>query len=128
MVIFANGDVFEETAVYGGTETYQSAQRKTLDIVIAADKITLEQAKAIWQDSSATAEITIRGDGGLKLSVQPNYTIPMELKIDTLDDTEVVHIKLAQKSALEIAQEQQAADISALDEAVLEIGTLLGGE
>lgn len=52
----------------------------------------------------------------------------MALTLDTLNDEQVVHIKLAQKSALELMQEQHSADISALDAAILEIGELLGGE
>ena len=127
MVIFANGKMFEETAVYGAAETYQSAQRKTLDVVIAADKITLEEAKALWQDSSATSEITIKDAAGTELSVQPNFSIPVELKLDTQDGVEVIHIKLAQKSALELAQEQQAADINDTQLALIELADLVAG-
>ena len=59
MIIFKNGKQLETTAVYGGTETYQSAQRKTLELMIPADALTLDEAKAIWQDRNATSEITV---------------------------------------------------------------------
>ena len=85
MIIFKNGKQLETTAVYGGTETYQSAQRKTLELMIPADALTL-------------------------------------------DGADVIRMKLAQKSDMEITQEQHSADISALDAAILEIGELLGGE
>ena len=57
----------------------------------------------------------------------------MELKQHTLRPTEdstleVITIKVAQKSALEIAQEKQAVDISACEAAILDIGVILGGE
>lgn len=131
MVTFANGASYETTAIYAATAEFQGAKRDTLDIVIPADKITLDEAKAIWQDSSATSEITINytdDAGSAKTGVHINYTLPMTLTLDTLNGVEAVHIRLAQKSALEITQEQHSADISALDAAILEIGELLGGE
>lgn len=134
MITFANGKAFETVAVYGGKEVYQEARRDTLDIVVEADLITLDEAKTIWQDADATSELTItyvenvNGKTVSKTSVYVNYTLPMALALDTLNGVQVVHIKLAQKSALEIMQEQHSADISALDAAILEIGELLGGE
>lgn len=114
------------TAVYGGTETYQSAQRKTLELVVLADELTLDEAKAIWQDSAATAEITVEDNG--ESSVQLNFTLPVSLTLSQMDGADVIRMKLAQKSTLEIMQEQHGEDISALDAAILEIGELLGGE
>lgn len=131
MVTFSNGKSYDTVRIMGGSETYQGQQRRTLAISIAADLITLEEAKALYKDADALSEITTETDG--EIGVQLNYTIPVELKQYTIRPTEdstleVITIKVAQKSALEIAQEQQAADISALDAAVLEIGELLGGE
>lgn len=131
MITFANGARYETTAVYAAAAEFQGAKRDTLDIVIPADKIALDEAKAIWQNAEATSEITINytdDDGNAKTGVHINYTLPMALTLDTLNDEQVVHIKLAQKSALELMQEQHSADISALDAAILEIGELLGGE
>lgn len=126
MIIFKNGKQLETTAVYGGTETYQSAQRKTLELVVSADELTLDEAKAIWQDSAATAEITVEDNG--ESSVQLNFTLPVSLTLSQMDGAGVIRMKLAQKSALEIIQERHGEDISALDAAILEIGELLGGE
>lgn len=126
MIIFKNGKQLETTAVYGGTETYQSAQRKTLELVVAADELTLDEAKAIWQDSAATAEITVEDNG--ESSVQLNFTLPVSLTLSQMDGADVIRMKLAQKSTLEIMQERHGEDISALDAAILEIGELLGGE
>lgn len=126
MIIFKNGKQLETTAVYGGTETYQSAQRKTLELVVSADELTLDEAKAIWQDSAATAEITVEDNG--ESSVQLNFTLPVSLMLSQMDGADVIRMKLAQKSTLEIMQEQHGEDISALDAAILEIGELLGGE
>ncbi len=126
MIIFKNGKQLETTAVYGGTETYQSAQRKTLELVVSADELTLDEAKAIWQDSNATSEITVEDNG--ESSVQLNFTLPVSLTLSQMDGAGVIRMKLAQKSALEIMQERHGEDISALDAAILEIGELLGGE
>mgnify|MGYP000095666460 FL=1 len=126
MIIFKNGKQLETTAVYGGTETYQSAQRKTLELVVSADELTLDEAKAIWQDSNATSEITVEDNG--ESSVQLNFTLPVSLTLSQMDGADVIRMKLAQKSTLEIMQERHGEDISALDAAILEIGELLGGE
>ena len=126
MITFNDGRQLETTAVYGGTETYQSAQRKTLELVVSADELTLDEAKAIWQDSNATSEITVEDNG--ESSVQLNFTLPVSLTLSQMDGADVIRMKLAQKSTLEIMQERHGEDISALDAAILEIGELLGGE
>ena len=126
MVIFANGRQLETIAVYGSSMSFQNAQRSTLELVVSADKITLDEAKSIWKDAEMTAEITITD--GNETSVHLNYTLPVELKANSLDGVDVVRIKLAQKSNIEIAQEKQATDIAACEAAIIDIGELLGGE
>ena len=106
MIIFKNGKQLETTAVYGGTETYQSAQRKTLELVVSADELTLDEAKAIWQDSNATSEITVEDNG--ESSVQLNFTLPVSLTLSQMDGADVIRMKLAQKSDMEITQEQHS--------------------
>lgn len=126
MVTFANGRQLETIAVYGSSMSFQNAQRSTLELVVSADKITLDEAKSIWKDAEMTAEITITD--GNETSVHLNYTLPVELKANSLDGVDVVRIKLAQKSNIEIAQEKQATDIAACEAAIIDIGELLGGE
>ena len=126
MVTFANGRQLETIAVYGSSISFQNAQRSTLELVVSADKITLDEAKSIWKDAEMTAEITITD--GNETSVHLNYTLPVELKANSLDGVDVVRIKLAQKSNIEIAQEKQATDIAACEAAIIDIGELLGGE
>ena len=125
MVTFNNGKQIETVAVYGGTETFQSAQRKTLEIVVSAELLTLDDAKAIWQDSGATSEMTIESDG--QTSVQLDFTLPVSLTLNTLNDTPVVRMKLAQKSALEIEQEKQAQDMDDVNAALCELAALIDG-
>ena len=125
MVTFNNGKQIETVAVYGGTETFQSAQRKTLEIVVSSEMLTLDEAKAIWQDSGATSEMTIESDG--QTSVQLDFTLPVSLTINNLNGAEVVRMKLAQKSALEIMQEKQAQDISDNEAALCELAALIDG-
>lgn len=126
MVTFANGRQLETIAVYGSSMSFQNAQRSTLELVVSADKITLDEAKSIWKDAEMTAEITITD--GNETSVHLNYTLPVELKANSLDGVDVIRIKLAQKSNIEIAQEKQATDIAACEAAIIDIGELLGGE
>ena len=129
MITFANGASYETTAVYAAAE-FQGAKRDILDIVIPADKITLDEAKAIWQNAEATSEITINytdDDGNAKTGVHINYTLPMALTLDMLNDKQVVHIKLAQKSALEITQEKQAQDMDDVNAALCELAEIVAG-
>lgn len=130
MVIFANGTGYETVHILGGSENYQGQQRKTLSISIAADLITLDEAKALYKNAAALSEITVETAG--EVSIQPDFTIPMEIKLSELktgedETTEVVTIKLAQKSALEIAQEQQAADINDTQMALIELADMIAG-
>lgn len=125
MVTFKDGRKINTISAIGGAETFQAAQRKTLEFVISADELTLDQAKAIWKDSELTSEMTVEHGGAS--SVQLDFTLPVALTLLELDGQEVIRMKLAQKSALEIMQEKHSADITALDEAILEIGELLGG-
>lgn len=124
-ITFKNGQTYETNAVYGGREIYQASQRDTLDIVIPADKITLEEAKVLWQDSSATSEITVEGSG--ESSVQLNFTLPVSLTLNQMDGKDVIRMKLAQKSALEIGLEKQAQDIKDNEAALCELAALIDG-
>lgn len=125
MIKFANGKTLETIAVYGGTMEYQNARRSCLEIVCAADELTLDEAKVLYKNSAATSEITVEADG--ETSVQINFTLPVELKLTVLNGTEVICMKFAQKSALEIAQEQQAADINDTQLALIELADMISG-
>lgn len=132
-ITFKDGKSYETVAVYGGNETYQESRRDTLDIIIPADKITLEEAKALWQDAAATSEITINysvtedGKPIAKTGVHINYTLPVSLTLGELDGAQVVRIKLAQKSALEIALEKQAQDMDDVNAALCELAEIVTG-
>ena len=133
MVTFANGLNFETTVIYAVPADFQCAKRDTLDIAIPADKITLDEAKAIWQNSNATSEITITYEELVdektvtKTGVHINYTLPMALTLDVLNGERVVHIKLAQKSAMELTQEKQAQDMDDVNAALCELAELIAG-
>ena len=129
MVTFKNGSSYNEVAIYGAKTTYQSAERDTLDIVLSAEDITLDEAKKLWQNADATSEITIdySDEETTKSSVHINYTLPMALTLDSLNGVEVVHIKLAQKSQLELTQEKQAQDIDDVNAALCELAEIAAG-
>lgn len=133
MVTFANGLNFETTVIYAVSADFQGAKRDTLDIAIPANKITLDEAKTIWQNADATSEITITYEELVdektvtKTGVHINYTLPMALTLDVLNGEQVVHIKLAQKSALELTQEKQAQDMDDVNAALCELAELIAG-
>lgn len=130
MITFANGASYETIRVLGSSENCQGQQRKTLAISIAANLITLDEAKALYKNEAALSEITVETDG--ETSIQPDFTIPLEIKLSDLktsedETTDVVTIKLAQKSALEITQEKQAADINDTQLALIELADMISG-
>ena len=148
MITFANGKSYEQVSVLGAVQSFQGQLRNTLAIKFLATAITLAEATELYKDEDALKEISISEtytEPGLdseghtvdiertRGSVQLNFTLPVELtlsteKISPTESAEVVTLKLAQKSALELAQERQAVDIAACEAAIIDIGTLLGGE
>lgn len=133
MVTFHNGESYETIRILGGAETYQGQQRKTLEFDFDSETITLDKAKALFKDADALSEITVETDG--ESSVQLNFSLPLELMLTTKrkrlnleSDDEIIVLRVAQKSALEIAQKKQATDIAACEAAIIDIGELLGGE
>ena len=148
MITFANGKSYEQVSVLGAVQSFQGQLRNTLAIKFLASVITLAEATELYKDEDALKEISITetyaeteldSDGNpvnierTRGSVQLNFTLPVELtlsseKISPTESAEIITIKLAQKSALELAQERQAVDIAACEAAIIDIGTLLGGE
>lgn len=96
------------------------------EIIRSHEKYMDKEYYPVYAREALTAEITVTD--GAETSVHLNYTMPVELKANLLNDVDVVRIKLAQKSDLEIAQEKQATDIAACEAAIIDIGELLGGE
>lgn len=129
---FKNGKQFETIAVYGGGMTYQNANRDTLEIRVAAENATFDELKAIYTSAGALSEIEITdtaGENGEAVqSLHLNYSIPVELALREADGAQTWCMKIAQKSALEIAQEQQAADINDTQLALIELAGMMGGE
>lgn len=146
-ITFANGTTIETGfAPIGSTATFQSAYRKTLELRLPASEISFEEIKTLYTDSTAMSEITVT-EWGKQEQVDPenpeqtvevdvvvgqslhlNFTLPMELTLKNIDGTDLWLVKMAQKSELEIAQEKQATDIAACEAAIIDIGTILGGE
>ena len=142
MVTFANGKTLETIAVYGGSMQYQDAQRKTLEIVCAVSALSLDEAKGLWTDAAATSEITVAetitnpvtvntdsGDMTVSVktetvqSVHVNFTLPVELRMDSAG----LHIKLAQKSALESAGRKNAGKRGYIMDSSIIVALIGGG-
>lgn len=127
MVKFANEKSLETIAVIGGTTQFQNAQRATLEIRAACDETNFEELRAIYTDSKALSEIEVNdGNGGQ--SLQLDFTLPMELSLKDIDGEQLWCMKLAQRSALEIEQEKQAASINDTQLALIELAGMMGGE
>lgn len=132
MVTFKNGESFSTIRILGGMETYQGQQRRTLELDFDSSAITLDKAKEIFKSADMLSEITVETDG--QSSVQLNFSLPLELILTTKrkrlcmdSDDELIAIRVAQKSALEIAQEQQAADINDTQLALIELAEIISG-
>ncbi len=126
MVTFANRKSIETIAVIGGTTQFQNAQRATIEIRSARDETNFEELRAIYTDSKALSEIEVNdGNGGQ--SLQLDFTLPIELSLKDIDGEQLWCMKLAQRSALEIAQEKQAASINDTQLALIELAGMIGG-
>jgi len=87
--------------------------------------LTLERAAELSKKADALSQITITdGENG---SVHNDYTLPVSVTLTKRDEAPVVIIKLAQKSVLEIAQEQQAAELNNTQMALIEIAGMIEG-
>lgn len=125
MVKFKNGVKFDTIAVYGGSMNFQSANRDTLEFRIAEGDADFDSVKAIFCDEDALSEITVIE--GEVSSVHLNYTLPVELALREIDGSSMWCMKLAQKSALEISLDRQAADINDTQLALIELASLVSG-
>lgn len=128
MITFANGQTFNTIRIFGAKKTYQGMERDTLAISIPFTDITLDEAKTLWKSAEATAEITITTDE--QTNVLLNYSMPIELVVEPLEvsdkeSVEVVTLKLAQKSDLELTLEAQAVDIQDTQVALMELAELV---
>ena len=129
MIKFANGTTYSAIGVYGGEMTHQSARRRTLEILIATDKATFDELSALYSDTAALDSITtIDDENPESANMHLHFTIPVSLGLKDFDGEQVWSMKVAEMSALELAQEKQATDIAACEAAIIDIGELLGGE
>ena len=124
----------------GGTATYQSAYRKTIEYRIPYDVMTFENIEKLYTDPSAMCKVNIveygtefnsdTGDAKEVITAQSqklNYTMPMDLKLTTINDVKVWSIPMAQMSDVEIAQAQQAEELAVTQMAVMELAAMAGG-
>ena len=129
MIKFANGTTYDTIGVYGGEMTLQSAKRRTLEICISKDEATFEELSALYSDAAALDAITTIDDVDTSsANLHLHFTIPVSLGLKDFDGEQVWSMKVAEMSALELAQEKQATDIAACEAAIIDIGELLGGE
>lgn len=124
MVTFKNGTQLNATP-YGGTAQFQGALRNTLELHIAAEDADFDTLKTLCTDEDALSEIVTETDG--KQGLQLNYTLLIKCGAEVIGDTEMWVVKLAQKSALELAQESQAQEINDTQLALMELAGMVTG-
>lgn len=138
MVTFKNGKQIETVAVYGGTMTFQGANRETLEFRVSEENATFDELKAVYTDPEALSEIEVKdvtempSETGVEKvearSLHLHYTLPVDLGLHDIDGEQLLCMKVAQKSAIEITQEQQAAAINDTQLGLIELASMIGGE
>lgn len=130
---FLDGTVLDVLAVNGKSTYFQGAQRDSLEIQIAKDKITFDALDTLTGNNANTAHLTlIDGD---KQYVHDNYSLrvslalrPVEITPATADSPAVTEdrlvVTLAQLTYAELQAEQTAAAVDALGQQMvaLELG------
>ena len=147
-ITFANGVIIKtDFAPIGGTTVFQSAYRKTLELRFPASVISFEEIKSIYTNPTTMSEVvvtewgkqqqtnpenpeeTLEVDVIVGQSLHLNFSLPIELTLKNEDGVDLWCAKMAQKSAVEIEQEKQAADITNNEAALIELaGIIAGGE
>ena len=130
-ITFKNGEKLDVSAIWSRMDIFQNANRETLEIRISATEDIFEKLKAIYTDNNALSEILVeeKGNDGTVIdsSFHTNFTLGMELGLKTIHDHQMWIMKVAQKSALEIAQEKQASDINDTQMALIELAGIISG-
>ena len=129
-VTFKNGEQFIVKSVWSKANTFQGADRKTLEIRFVNEENLFEKLKAIYSNTDTLAEIHVKetnGDEVITSSYHTDYTLGMELGLKSIEDEQQWVMKLAQKTVLEIMQEKQALDIEDTQVALMELAEMIAG-
>ena len=121
-VTFADGTVVQcAKSAYCGTMDHQGQRRKFLEMYFSTEDIALSELKNIYTNPDMTSSITtkfIEDVGGTEQTsenIHINMTLPVSLGYSTqTDGTELITMRLAQKSDMELMQERQGAVLEAL--------------
>lgn len=145
---FADGTtVVTPIAPLGGTTTYQSAYRRTKEYRIPYDAMTFEEVEALYTNAEAMCKVnlteygvvldengtpTVDDEGNVieVITAQEqhlNYTMPMDLKLTTINGIKAWCVPMAQMSDVEIMQAQQASDITDTQAALIELADIVAG-
>jgi hypothetical protein len=134
-IILANGAEFPTIAVDSNTRRYQGADRDMWEIKIPIDAATLDELRAsfvaenlseIILTETTTYEPETNEDGEV-VTREPtvdrfyhyNYSIVKELGVR--ESQGMYFVELAQKTNLEITQEEQTEQITLLQDCILEL-------
>ena len=128
MVIFANNKTYNAIGVYAGEITLQGAHRRTLDICVSKNDATFEELSELYSNTEALDSITTVDNEDSSISnLHLHYIIPVSLGLKDLDGEQVWSMKVAEISALELAQAVQAADIANHEAALIELAEIIAG-
>lgn len=121
---FANGLIIDPANVYGGSEQYQQAVRNTLQIETPAETISFDDLKALSQNKDALSRIVITDKATGGSFTYHDYILPMMISFTKKEGKDVISMKIAQKSTIEMEQEQKINDMQM---ALIELAGMVAG-
>ncbi len=121
---FANGFIIDSATVYGGSEQYQQAIRNTLQIEAPAEAISFDDLKALSQNKDALSRIVITDKESGGSFTYHDYILPMMISFTNKEGKDVISMKIAQKSTIEMEHEQK---MNEMQMAMIELAGMVAG-
>ena len=130
-ITFSTGEELNVKSIWSRTATFQGADRKTLEIKVEGAEGMFDTLKSLYTNPESLSEmVSVETDDEgnvISTALHNGYTLPMELGLKSVDGEQQWTMKVAQKTALEIMQEQQAVDIEDTQLALIELAEIITG-
>lgn len=126
-ITLSNSKVYNHIGVFVGQANYQGSLRRTLEVRISYDETTFDDLRQNFITENlgeiilSSEKINDSGETIVNQYQHLNYSLVMGLGVETIDETDMWVIRLAQRTDLEIMQQTQSDDINMLTECVLEM-------
>lgn len=132
-ITFANGTVLPTIAVHSSVRNVQSAMRNTMEIRIEESATTFEQLKELTTSENLSEVVLTQIQTDDEAGVQEfpynytNYTIYLGHGKKIIDNIVMWVLEIAQKTQLEITQEEQTESINDTQLAIIELAGIVTG-